>query len=348
MGRLMWFTVAAMAVSPVLSETPVPKVGRPRQCILLVIGAEGNDEYGQTFANWAEEWRKAAAAADAELQVIGESTGDVPDRELLEAALSEQAAADCDRFWLVLIGHGTYDGNAAKFNLRGADVAAGELADWLTPVKQPTIVVNCASSSGPYINQLSAAGRMVITATKSGYEMNFARFGQYFASALNDLHADLDKDDQVSLLEAYLSASRRVEEFYHQDARLASEHALLDDNGDGLGTPASWFHGLRATRRAQEGAELDGARAHQIHLIASDRESHMPQDERKRRDALELQLAALRERKTAMSEEAYFAELESLLVPLARIYQSTQSGRDHPDATTEQDTEANATSDDGP
>lgn len=300
----------------------------PTQNILLVVGAQGQPEYGQMFGKWVDEWRSAADVARANLEVVGDGAGDKSDRHLLADALRRQADVESDLFWLVLIGHGTFDGNSAKFNLRGADVTAEELAEWLAPVRSPTVVINCASASGPFLNQLSAEGRVVITATKSGYELNFARFGQYFAGAITDPQADLDKDDQVSLLEAYLTACRRVEEFYDEDDRLATEHALLDDNGDGLGTPASWFRGLRATQRAKEGAELDGVRAHQVHLVASDREARMPLELRKRRDALELELEALREQKASLSEEEYFDRLESLMLELARVYQSAETATD--------------------
>src|SRR6185312_1167925 len=111
--------------------------------------------------------------------------------------------------------------------------------------------------------------------------------------AIADPRADLDKDGQVSLLEAFLTASGGVQEYYRTHSQLATEHALLDDNGDKLGTPADWFRGVRATRRARDGAPLDGIRAHQLHLIFSDRERRMPASVRQRRDQLELSLAAL-------------------------------------------------------
>ncbi|WP_425398974.1 hypothetical protein [Aeoliella sp.] len=303
----------------------------PKQRILVVVGAEGQEEYGQMFRKWVDQWRYAADAAQAHLQVIGESVDDTADREQIAAALRRQSKDGSDLFWLVLIGHGTYDGNSAKFNLRGVDVTAEELAEWLAPIQSPTVVINCASSSGPFLNQLSADGRIVITATRSGYELNFARFGQFIAGATTDPQADLDKDDQVSLLEAYLTACRRVEEFYEEDARLATEHALLDDNGDGLGTPASWFRGLRATQRAKEGAELDGVRAHQAHLVASDREARMPVELRKRRDALELELEAIREQKPKLDEEEYYSQLESLMLKLATVYQSAEADSEAPE-----------------
>ena len=176
-----------------------------------------------------------------------------------------------------------------------------------------------------FINRLSGPNRVVITATKSGNEMNFARFGQYLAEAIADPRADLDKDGQVSLLEAYLTASGRVEEYYRTHSQLATEHALLDDNGDRLGTPANWFRGVRATQRAKDGAALDGIRAHQLHLIPSDREMQMPLELRQRRNQLELSIAALRDQKSKLKEDEYYERLEKLMVELARLYHRVQA-----------------------
>ena len=231
-----------------------------------------------------------------------------------------KAKATPEPLWIVLIGHGTYDGREAKFNLRGPDVTDLELSEWLAPYKRPVVVINCASASGPFINRLSGSNRVVVTATKSGYETNFARFGQYLAEAITDPRADLDKDGQVSLLEAFLTASSRVEEYYRTHSQLATEHALLDDNGDRLGTPANWFRGVRATQRAKDGAALDGIRAHQLHLIPSDRERAIPAEKRQRRDQLELSIAALRDQKAKLGEEEYYVRLEKLMVELARLY----------------------------
>lgn len=318
LASLLLITVPSVA----LGDRPAPT----KHSILVVIGAAGEAEYGELFQDWADQWRRIAKLAQADISVLGESADGSNDRELVAAALRQQADAPCDIFWLVLLGHGTFDGHAAKFNLRGADFTAEELGGWLDPISSRMVLINCASSSAPFINALSGEGRIVITAAKSGYELNFARFGQYLVDAFADSSADLDKDDQVSLLEAYLTACGRVAEFYDGEARLATEHALIDDNGDGLGTPANWFRGLRATQQAKEGAELDGARAHQVHLIASDRESRMSAAARQRRDALELELAALRDRKADLEEQTYFRELESILVQLARIYQDVQDG----------------------
>ena len=129
---------------------------------------------------------------------------------------------------------------------------------------------------------------MIISATRSGNEQNFTRFGQHFAEAIADPQGDLDQDGQTSLLEAFLSASARVAEFYKTEGRLATEHALIDDNGDGLGTPADWFRGTRATKQPKDGRSLDGLRAHQFHLVRSAEEQRLSAEARARRDELEL------------------------------------------------------------
>src|SRR5262245_42876324 len=291
--------------------------------VIVVLGAPGADEYAAQFQEWGERWRQAAEQGDADFALVhGADARDGTDRDRLRSLLSDASGENRSPLWLVLIGHGTFDRHDAKFNLRGPDIEASELAELLEPVKRPVAVINCASASAPFINRLSGQNRVVITATKSGDEQNFARFGKFLSAAIVDAEADLDKDGQVSLLEAYLTACRQVAEFYQQSARLATEHALLDDNGDGLGTPAEWFRGLRATQRAKDGATLDGTRAHQWHLIASDREQHMPAELRKRRDELELKIATLRADKEHMKEDDYYRVLEPLMVELARLYES--------------------------
>jgi len=291
--------------------------------VIVVAGAGGDEEYATAFSEWSQHWVKAAGAAGAKLTAIGldEKAPDAPsDKEALKGALEAEAKNGGAELWIVLLGHGTYDRRTARFNLRGEDLGAGELADWLRQFRRPTAVVVAASASGPFVSRLAAPDRVVVTATKSGDEINFARFGRHFSEAINDLGADLDKDGQTSLLEAWLTASRQVDEWYESEGRIATEHALLDDNGDGKGTPASWFRGIRAVKQAKDGTSLDGARAHQFHLIRSEQERRMPLELRARRDRIELEVVALRQSKQTLSEEAYYARLEPLLLQLARLY----------------------------
>jgi len=300
-----------------------------QQTVMVVVGAPGAVEYAAQFAQWAGQWEKACQRGGASYWVMGLDPSEaVSDKELLKEALADQAAIQTrSALWLVLIGHGTYDGRTAKFNLRGPDLSAQDLAQWLAPIQRPVAVINTASSSAPFLTQLGGPQRIVLTATKSGFEHNLTRFGQYLATAISDPAADLDKDGQTSLLEAFLSASHRVNSFYGAAGRLVTEHALLDDNGDSLGTPADWFRGIRPTKKAAENALLDGYRAHQLHLVPSASEAQMSADLRAQRDLLELQVMQLRDSRESLSEADYFAQLETLLYEIARIYEQTDQAR---------------------
>lgn len=294
----------------------------PRPTVIVVVGAAGDDEYSAQFQLWSEGWSEAAKRGSANLVTIGlDKPSEVADHARLKQLLSDHSVNKTQPLWLVFIGHGTFDGKLARFNLRGPDVSLPELADWLRPIERPLAVVNCASSSGPFLNELSGPNRVVITSTKSGHEYNFARFGDYLSAAIADPKADLDKDDQTSLLEAFLQASSRVREFYAADGRLMTEHALLDDNGDRLGTPADWFQGIRATKSAKNGATVDGQLASQWNLIRSPQEAELPDAVRTRRDEIEENLALLRLQKPQLPEDEYLKLVEPLLVELAKLYQ---------------------------
>ena len=294
--------------------------GEARTTLIIVEGAAGEPEFSSELREQTQAWQRAGAAGAAEVVTIGVAPlGASGDREELRQAIARHVAGDAE-LWLVLIGHGTFDGREAKFNLRGPDVADAELAEWLRPVTRPLAVIATASASAPFIAKLSGRNRVIVTSTRSGSEQNYARFGRFLATAISDPASDLDRDGQVSLLEAYLAAAQRTAEFYAAAMRLATEHALIDDNGDGLGTPADWFKGTRATRKAKEGAVADGPRAHQFHLVRSAEELGLDPQVRARRDALELELARWRERKAKLPAAEYQDGLRRLLRELASLY----------------------------
>lgn len=292
--------------------------------VFVLVGAAGEEEFGKQFAEAAAKWKSVASQAQARLVPIGWKSTETNDLARFKTALEAEPKEGAGEVWLVLIGHGTFDTKESKFNLRGPDFSGSELAEWLKPFKRPVAVVNCASASGPFISKLSATGRVIVTATRSGQEVNFTRFNSHFADAISSPEADLDKDGQTSLLEAYLVASSRVAEFYHTEGRLATEHPLLDDNGDGLGTPPDWFRGVRAVKKAKEGASADGLRAHQFVLVRSEQEKKLPPAVRAKRDELELAIGKLRDRKTEMPEPEYYKLLEPMLLDLARLYESAK------------------------
>lgn len=319
--RIITTTLVALAIFGAMTSTRLAAQTNDQRSLVLVIGAAGEPEYGEQFTNSAALWKKAAAKGGVQVSVVGEENIN-PENDLsrLRNVLTNEVSKPAGELWIVFIGHGTFDGHTAKFNLRGPDISADELAAVLKPCQRPIALIDCASASGPFINALSGPGRVTVTATKSGYEVNLTRFGDYLARAIGDLSADLDKDGQVSLLEAYLFASRQVDQFYKEQGRLASEHALLDDNGDGLGTPPDWFHGVRAVKTAANGKSVDGVRANQMQLIRSAAENELPAAARARRDELEQKLSALRARKPKLSEADYYNQIEGVLLEMARLY----------------------------
>jgi hypothetical protein len=319
---MFWLVVLSQAV---LGVTGFGQINA-RRSLILVIGAPGEPEYAEQFSDWAGLWKAAAAKGGLQTFVIGEDQ-DKPEQDLtrFRGVLTQETARADGELWLVFIGHGTFDGHAAKFNLRGPDLSASALAAALQPCRRPLVILQCASASGPFLKALSAPGRVVITATRSGYEVNATHFGGYLARAIAAPEADLDKDGQTSLLEAYLAASHQVEQFYKEQGRLQTEHALLDDNGDGLGTPADWFQGVRAVKSAAGGKSVDGVRAQELFLAPGQFERQLTAQARARRDELEQQLSALRSKKSAMNEDDYYRQLEGILVEIARLYESRQA-----------------------
>jgi hypothetical protein len=203
---------------------------------------------------------------------------------------------------LVLIGHGSAAGGEPRLNLPGPDLTAPALAHLLA-------IVNVASASGAWIPALSGPRRVIITATRSGVERDETHFGRYFAQALASGTADLDKNDRLSVLEAFEYARQEVAREYERDQRLLTEHALLDDDGDGVGA-------------LEPGATAkDGALAATIFL---DARAPAPADStlaalEARRDSLEREVVQLRARKATLPAAEYERRLEALLLELARV-----------------------------
>jgi len=123
-------------------------------------------------------------------------------------------------------------------------------------------------------------------------------------------------------------AGHRVEEFYRGEGRLMTEHAVVDDNGDGLGTPLEWFQGVRAVKVARDGAKPDGTRAHQMVLVPSEWERSLSAEVKARRNELEVALEELRSRKGEWRQEEYDRRLEELLVEMARLLLGQGGGRE--------------------
>ncbi len=291
--------------------------------VLVVVGAEGAKEYQERFTHEAELWRSACEKAHVPCDIIGlkPEDKDKSDAALLQAYLSARGATANRPLWLVLIGHGTFDGREAKFNLRGSDITAPQLAEWLKPIKSPLAIIQTASASAPFLKALTAPNRVLISATKSADEVFYTRFGEFFAQAISgEKEADLDRDDQVSLLEAFLWSSKRVVRFFETEERLATEHALIEDNGDGVGSRLESFVGVRA-KPLEDGKTPDGLLAHQWGLILNPVDASLTDDIRQQRAELEKKLEALKAQRAMLGDAEYYIQLEALMLQIAKLYE---------------------------
>lgn len=222
------------------------------------------------------------------------------------------------RVFIVLIGHGSAQGGTPRFNLPGPDMSAGDFAALLAEfATQQVVFANLTSASGGFLAAVSGPRRTVITATRSGTERNETLFGAHFVAALVDQGADADKDERVSILEAFEYARREVIRIYDRENRLRTEHALLDDNGDGVGShEPDPTQGDGAIARTQF---LADTRAGIAARATDDPELAALYAERLQ---LNRDIAALRLRKVDMTLDAYERELERLLLALARANRS--------------------------
>ncbi|HVU38947.1 MAG TPA: hypothetical protein VHC95_11485 [Opitutales bacterium] len=331
--------IFALALA-LLGTAPLRAAEAPTHEVCVIVGAAGDNEFAPGFQKAAQTWQDNCKKAGATCTVIGldDQKGADPeknslDRDKLHDWIGKLAPDAKAPVWIIYLGHGTFDGKDSRFNLRGEDVSAAELAAWLKPVTRPLVFIDGSSASSPFINALSGKNRVIVTATQSGREVDYARFGEKFAEAIADPAADIDQDGEVSVLEAFIMAEQRVQDFYADANRMATEHALLDDNGDKRGTPPGFFQGTRLVRRAQSNATPDGDFARNLALIISPEEAALTPAELKLRAQCEQELETLRAQKDEMAEDDYYAAVEKILRRLEAIYVKPAATAAPPSAT---------------
>lgn len=284
--------------------------------IVIVTGAGGEPAYTTEFRRQAAAWENAATDEGFEVTTIAD---DEKSRASLESTL-RSLPHDGDDLWIVLLGHGTFDGRNAKFNLAGDDLSAGDLGSWLKSFNRRVVVLALFSASGTFVPELSGPNRIILAATRSGGERNYARLGEKFPDSLASETADLDGDGHASLLELALHATDAVTRLYEDDQRVLSEHAILDDNGDGLGTEVRQLRKNPADTR-------DGREAGGVTFAAGGSGPAFTPEELAERSRIEAAISDLRTRKGDLEEEVYYRQLEGLLLEMAALY---QAARQHP------------------
>jgi hypothetical protein len=295
----------------------------PNKFALIVNGAGGEPAYAKQFEEWTAQLNSVLSEKlgfdSKQVRVLTEKPADATTarataEEVKRAFTALKSQLDANNVLFVfLIGHGSFDGKESKFNLVGPDLSASEYNALLSSLPTRRVVVfNMASASGEFIKSLAAKGRIVITATRNGQETNATRFAGFFISALNATDADTDQDGHTSVLEAFVYANRLTADFYKRAGRLATEHALLDDNGDGVG------------HEKVEAGEGLLARATYLDSLSGDEAAASAATGKllKERARLEGEIEQLIARKTNMPEAEYEVTLERLFIELAKVNRS--------------------------
>ena len=192
---------------------------------VIAVGLGGTDEYREMYEQAASLTQNAIDTTEAEDQAVpeqeqqGSSLGSLADEDsvrvsrlsngsgvslMLETStdkesllsridqhidylLAEKQAGRNHRFMLALFGHGSFDGEDYKFNIKGPDITAKQLAEKLERLEGiQQILMIATSASGAALPILEAPERVVITATKSGAESNAVQFPKFWTAALED------------------------------------------------------------------------------------------------------------------------------------------------------------------
>ena len=287
---------------------------------LVITGASGGDVYAQKYAKWRASFvdtlRGKFHYDPQRLIVLAETAGDDAQkatRENVRGALADlrRRMTKDDQLLVLLIGHGTsLDGEEAKFNLVGPDLNATEWTDLLRPLPGRLVFVNTTGASFPFLRKLAGKGRVVLTATDAAAQQFETVFPEFFIKAFDDAAADLDRNNRVSIWEAFTYASAGVRQWFEQKGQLPTERPLLDDTGAGIG-------------REAQNPGTDGAIA-RVTYLQPDAALALPADTAlaglmRRRADLETLLEELKARKESTPPDQYDADLEKLLVEFARI-----------------------------
>jgi hypothetical protein len=302
----------------VLSLVPAAHVMQAQQVHLLIVtGLAGDKSYRTRFestaAMLADSARVKWGVADSNLVVLGEEASTDAKRpqgrstrEQVQQAIirmSKRMSAG-DLLLVFLNGHGAGEGNTSRVNLPGPDPTAADFAAWLSPLtRQRVIFVNAASGSGDFVPVLAGPNRLVVSATKTALERNETIFAGLFVRGLTSGEADADKDERISVYEAFDYAKKEVARQYETEKKLLTEHAVLSDT--------------TLARTVAFGGARGSTDPRVVALLGE-------------RQELESQVAALRARKATMDSTAYEKELERLVLLVAEKTRSIRAAGGKP------------------
>ncbi|MFP6585041.1 MAG: hypothetical protein VCD00_21095 [Candidatus Hydrogenedentota bacterium] len=298
---------------------------------VIICGSGGEEEFVEKFQSWGERLEGAlietvdVPSSNVYLLTEGVMTETPPMavstidsiRSVFEI-VANQAGED-DSVFIYLIGHGSFYKSISRVHIPGIDMTVTDFASYIDSLSvKELVIVNGTSTSAAYINELSGPGRIICSATKSVTEFNATEFMAHFVEGLEDGSADRNRDERITIYEACQQAAELTDAWYISSGYIPTEHAILDDNGDGQGTRLTWDMTAGFDPSVKEAAGQDGAFAKSVFLknyVFPEGVSQEWIDQYM--DAMDA-VDALKQQKLDLEEEAYFERLESLFLDAAR------------------------------
>jgi hypothetical protein len=307
----------SLAIAALLMSLSTSALAESRWAV-IISGASGGEKYAEQMTTWRNDLRAALVdryqfKPEFVKMFVDEAatSGDKGSAENVRKFFGElkKGSSKDDFVFIVLIGHGTYDGNVAKFNLVGPDMTAKDWTDLLNGIQGRVTLVNTTEASFPFLESVAAKGRVVITATDSAAQKYATVFPEYFVKAMKEASTDLDKNGRTSIFEVFTVASASVKQHYEQRGQLTTERALIDDNGDGKGREAT-----------AEGPDGGIARIAYLdsEVVSTTANPELAELIRRRR-ALEQQAEEHKELRGVMPEAEWQKTFEKLMLDLAMV-----------------------------
>ena len=265
--------------------------------VTIIQGLGGEPAFEEKFHTQSQ----TIANASTSLTDAGKITlfnGEEATREALLLHFLSQSTMmnEDDRAAIYLIGHGSFDGEEYKFNIPGPDITTDDILNVMDSFPgQNHFLLNTSSTSGALVEPLENKNRILVTATRNGNEKNATFFGEYFVEALSSEDADLNKNNNISIEEAFGYAQRQVEEYFNSRGQLATEHPVISGNG---------------------AAQFTVARINPI-VIASENPRIAELQEQNLN--IDKQIESLQLSRTDLSNEEYIQQLQTLILQSARI-----------------------------
>ncbi|HEY3789463.1 MAG TPA: EF-hand domain-containing protein [Urbifossiella sp.] len=277
---------------PPREKLSIVEVAPPRERHALIIcGHPGDPEHVKSFSEIVRKLsdglvKTVGIPRERQHIVFGaEKTKDLPEatgpatREAVAAAVAEirKTLHPDDGLWVICLGHGYHDGRQAYWNLPGPDISAAEFGKLFAGLNcREQVFAMTFSLAGYFVSPLARRDRVVMAATEADAETNETTFptvlSKVLTAEIDPAEFDVDRDGRITLYDLYVAVAKEIAQNYAGMEQLSTEHAQMDDDGDGIGHELQNNYlpeeqgGAPPGKKSKKRPHRDGVRAAQILL----------------------------------------------------------------------------------